>query len=310
MLPSPISIAKNVIAQEIAGLNRLSEHLDDAFNGAVEAILTTRGRTIICGVGKSGIIGKKIAASFASTGTPSFFMHPTEAWHGDLGMCQPEDVVILISNSGQSEEVLKLLPFFQANGNTLIALSSQPNSTLSKHAHFHLNLGVDHEACPHNLAPTTSAIATLAMGDALTVALMSARDFQPNDFARFHPGGSLGARLHNRVRDVMEVHMPPVIDADSNFQTIVNAMTTGKLGLALVQLNQGYGLITDGDLRRAMAKEQQNVFSISATQIASLTPRNINANARLIDALDLMDRCKITSLLVEDNSQIIGIVKK
>ncbi|MCA2016118.1 SIS domain-containing protein, partial [Vibrio tritonius] len=189
---SIISCAREVIETEICGLQHVATQLDDSFEQAIKAILNTKGRTIICGMGKSGIIGKKIAASFASTGTPSFFMHPGEAFHGDLGMVKREDVFIAISNSGETDEVLKLLPFLRDNGNYVIAITGKPNSTLATAAHCHLNIAVPKEACPYQLAPTSSTTATLVMGDALTITLMEQRDFKPENFARFHPGGSLG----------------------------------------------------------------------------------------------------------------------
>ena len=193
-----IEIAKGVFAIEAQAISQLADRLDNSFAEAVKQILTSRGRVIICGMGKSGIIGKKIAATLASTGTPSFFMHPGEAYHGDLGMVTPDDVFVAISNSGETDEVVKLIPFLRSNGNYLIALTGNALSTLAKAAHSHLDVGVQEEACPLQLAPTSSTTATLAMGDALAVTLMKARDFKPENFARLHPGGSLGRRQPGR----------------------------------------------------------------------------------------------------------------
>ncbi|HID00026.1 MAG TPA: KpsF/GutQ family sugar-phosphate isomerase, partial [Piscirickettsiaceae bacterium] len=202
--------AKRVFDIEAAAIANLKTLLNDDFDGAVEAILNSSGRVVICGMGKSGLIGKKIMATLASTGTPSFFMHPGEAFHGDLGMVAPDDIFVAISNSGETEEVIRLLPFLKDNGNTIIAMTGNPASTLAKNADFHLNIAVPQEACPHQLAPTSSTTATLVMGDALAVALMEARNFQPQDFARFHPGGSLGRKLLTKVRHEMKTDNLPL----------------------------------------------------------------------------------------------------
>lgn len=256
-----IKIAQNVIRTEIEGLSYMSERIGDEFTEAVDAILSTKGRTIICGMGKSGIIGKKIAASFASTGTPSFFMHPGEAFHGDLGMVKPEDVFVAISNSGETEEVLKLLPFLKDNGNYIIAITGRVNSTLARNSNCHLDIAVPKEACPHQLAPTSSTTATLVMGDALTVALMDSRNFQPENFARFHPGGSLGRRLLSKVKDEMIVDLP-TINGESDFPSVIHAISNGKLGVVLVEQKNDIAIITDGDVRRAMNTYGKQVFDL------------------------------------------------
>lgn len=308
---SVVDIAKSVIKTEILGLDYMSSQLGDEFIEAVNAIISTTGRTIICGMGKSGIIGKKIAASFASTGTPSFFMHPGEAFHGDLGMVKPEDVFIAISNSGETDEVLKLLPFLRDNGNYIIAITGRPESTLAKNSHCHLNIEVPKEACPLQLAPTSSTTATLVMGDALTVALMSERNFKPENFARFHPGGSLGRRLLSRVSDEMVTSNLPSVSLSADFISIVDAITHGCLGLCLVKdYDEIVGIITDGDIRRAMMESKKDVFSLLAEDIYSTNPHRIDKSLNLQQALQVMDRKSITSLLVYEDNRFLGILKK
>ncbi|WHP62503.1 KpsF/GutQ family sugar-phosphate isomerase [Vibrio harveyi] len=304
-----IKIAKDVIQTEVDGLIHMGAHIDNSFIQAVNAILTTHGRTIICGMGKSGIVGKKIAASFASTGTPSFFMHPGEAFHGDLGMVKPEDVFIAISNSGETDEVLKLLPFLRDNGNYVIALTGKSGSTLAKNAHCHLDIAVPKEACPHQLAPTSSTTATLVMGDALTVALMESREFLPENFARFHPGGSLGRRLLSRVSDEM-VSEFPVVKESADFTSVVHAISDGKLGLVLVEVDQGLAIITDGDVRKAMNANGKQVFDLKARDILTLNPAKISGSASTQSAYEVMENKKITSLIVVEDERVIGVLKK
>lgn len=306
-----IELARQVIDTEVKGLEYMSYRIGEEFSISVDKILSTSGRTIICGMGKSGIIGKKIAASLASTGTPSFFMHPGEAFHGDLGMVKPEDVFIAISNSGETEEVLKLLPFLRDNGNYIIAMTGNTDSTLAQNAHCHLDVSVPKEACPLQLAPTASTTATLAMGDALTVALMNVRGFKPENFARFHPGGSLGRKLLSKVRDEMITSSLPLVSYDDGFQKIIEVISGGKLGLAIVSLQNGdLGLITDGDLRRAMEKKGKEVFDIKASDIASLNPSIISSSDMMQTAYNYMEDKKISSLLVVDEGKLIGILKK
>ncbi len=304
-----IKIAQSVIRTEIDGLSYMSERIGDEFTKAIEAILSTKGRTIICGMGKSGIIGKKIAASFASTGTPSFFMHPGEAFHGDLGMVKSEDVFVAISNSGETEEVLKLLPFLKDNGNYIIAITGRVNSTLERTSNCHLDIAVPKEACPHQLAPTSSTTATLVMGDALTVALMDSRNFQPENFARFHPGGSLGRRLLSKVKDEMIVELP-TIDGDSDFPSVIHAISNGKLGIVLVEQKNDIAIITDGDVRRAMNTYGKQVFDLQANDILTINPVTISASASIQRAYELMEEKRITSLLVHEGEKIVGILKK
>ncbi|STY59796.1 Arabinose 5-phosphate isomerase KpsF [Mannheimia haemolytica] len=241
----------NLYAQQIITLNhRLSEE----FNEVVNMILACQGRVVVGGIGKSGLVGKKMVATFASTGTPSFFLHPTEAFHGDLGMLKPIDMVILISNSGETDDVNKLIPSLKNFGNKIIAMTGNPYSTLGRNADVILNIGVEREACLNNLAPTSSTLVTMALGDALAIALMKARDFRPEDFARYHPGGSLGRKLLNRVRNVM-VRKVPTASLDTTFTECLSVMNEGRMGVAVImQDDKLEGIITDGDIRRTLAK--------------------------------------------------------
>ncbi|HCG8183291.1 TPA: KpsF/GutQ family sugar-phosphate isomerase [Vibrio parahaemolyticus] len=310
-MSSYIDIAQDVINVEISGLKFMSGNLGESFNTAIKAIISTNGRVIICGMGKSGIIGKKIAASFASTGTPSFFMHPGEAFHGDLGMVKEEDVFIAISNSGETDEVLKLLPFLRDNKNFVIAVTGNKNSTLAKNSHCHLDIAVPKEACPLQLAPTSSTTATLVMGDALTVALMEAREFQPENFARFHPGGSLGRKLLSRVRDEMYTGQIPAVAPEDSFANVVHAISKSLLGLTLVTLPEHrVGIITDGDLRRAIEEKGKDAFDLKALEITSSSPYSVGCEERIETAFEFMELKKVTSLIVYENDQVVGILKK
>lgn len=310
-MASSIDIAREVIQTEIEGLDYMARRLGSEFEVAINAIINTKGRTIICGMGKSGIIGKKIAASFASTGTPSFFMHPGEAFHGDLGMVKPEDVFIAISNSGETDEVLKLLPFLRDNDNFVIAITGKENSTLASNSHCHLDIAVPKEACPLQLAPTSSTTATLVMGDALTVALMDVRGFKPENFARFHPGGSLGRRLLSKVRDEMFSDNLPSVSSDADFTSIIHKISSSHLGLTLVNLNnETLAIITDGDLRRAMESKGRDAFDLVAKDIASINPASISPELNIQEAYEVMESKGITSLIVRENNTVVGILKK
>ena len=307
---SVVERAREVIRIEVCGLEFMATQLGQSFEVAVEAILSTKGRTIICGMGKSGIIGKKIAASFASTGTAGFFMHPGEAFHGDLGMVKPEDVFIAISNSGETDEVLKLLPFLRDNGNFIIAITGRPESTLAQASHCHLNIAVPEEACPLQLAPTSSTTATLAMGDALTICLMEQRNFKPENFARFHPGGSLGRRLLGKVRDDMISADVPTVKPDASFQEVINTISSGKLGLAVITETPGNAIITDGDLRRAMESNGKDAFDMKAIDIATFHPITIAPEVSIQTAYDLMEDKKVNALLVIEDNRLVGFLKK
>lgn len=301
-----LDLAKQVIKIEAEAIANLANQLDEQFSQAVDSILNSSGRVVVCGMGKSGLIGKKIMATLASTGTPCFFIHPGEAFHGDLGMVSPEDVFIALSNSGETEEVIRLLPFLKDNKNIIISMTGRPDSTLAKNSNFHLNIAVQQEACPLQLAPTSSTTATLVMGDALAIALMQAREFQPQDFARFHPGGSLGRKLLTKVKHEMDTNLPEV-NADSPMKEVISTMSRGRLGLCVVA--GGQGIITDGDLRRQLENNPENLMNLTAQEIMSKNPKTINANEKLSKAEEIMNEFEITSLLVEEDGKIIGVIQ-
>jgi arabinose-5-phosphate isomerase len=306
---SYIEFAKEVFDIESKAISGLSNLLDDNFTESIECILGCKGRIIVCGMGKSGIIGKKIAATLASTGTPSFFMHPGEAYHGDLGMVTSADLFLALSNSGETEEVVKLIPFLKDNGNFLISITGYSNSTLARASRCHLNVKVDQEACPLLLAPTSSTTATLAMGDAIAVTLMKTRNFQPENFARFHPGGSLGRRLLLRVENEMVSDNLPFVSSSSGILELIGSITAGGLGICIIE-SVGRGVITDGDIRRSIERYGESVFSLTAEDIMREQPTTVEVGTRMEDALSLMEARKITSLLIKDGEQIVGVVKK
>lgn len=302
-----LQIAKQVFEIEAQAIENLILQLDEQFELSVDAILQSTGRVVICGMGKSGLIGKKIMATLASTGTPCFFMHPGEAFHGDLGMVSPEDVFIALSNSGETEEVIRLLPFLKDNGNVIIAMTGRPDSTLAKNSNHHLNIAVPKEACPLQLAPTSSTTATLVMGDALAIALMQARDFKPHDFARFHPGGSLGRKLLTKVKHEMRTGPLPIIAADANMKEVIHTISDGRLGLCIV--GEAEGIITDGDLRRHLDQDAATLMTKKAADIMTPQPKTIDANAKLSQAEELMNQVKIASLLVTEADKLVGVIQ-
>ncbi|ECW8954644.1 KpsF/GutQ family sugar-phosphate isomerase [Campylobacter lari] len=305
-----IKMAKEVFEIESKTILDLCDNLDEGFNKAIELILSIKGRCVVSGMGKSGHIGAKIAATLASTGTPSFFMHPGEALHGDLGMLASEDVLLAISNSGETEEVLKLIPVIKKRKIPLIVMAGNQNSTLAKQADIFINIAVKKEACPLQLAPTSSTTATLAMGDAIAVALMRARKFKPDDFALFHPGGSLGRKLLTRVSDLMVSNNLPIVSPESEFNELVDVMTSGKLGLCIVVENEKLvGIITDGDLRRALRANDKPRFDFKAKEIMSESPKTIEASAMASEAEELMLKYKIKEIVVTQNEKIVGIIQ-
>ncbi|AAP96022.1 arabinose-5-phosphate isomerase [[Haemophilus] ducreyi] len=291
-------------------IDRLQHNLDQHFNQAVEMILNCAGRVVVAGIGKSGLVGKKMVATFASTGTPSFYLHPTEAFHGDLGMLKAIDIVLLISNSGETDDVIKLLPSLKNFGNQIIAMTGNRHSTLAQHADLVLDISVEREACPNNLAPTTSTLVTMALGDALAIALIKARDFKAHDFARFHPGGSLGRKLLNRVKDVMQTKLP-ITSPTADFSTILSVMNEGRMGLALImQGEQLCGIITDGDIRRTLAQFGATSLSKTAEQIMTKKPKTILDSVYLAKAEEMMKALHIHSLIaVNDIGQVSGILE-
>ncbi len=304
-------IAKEVFQIQSKEIANLSQYLTDDFEKCVDEVLSQKGKLIISGMGKSGIIGKKIAATLASTGTPSFFLHPAEAYHGDLGMIEPKDTLLLISNSGESDEVLKLIPFLLSRGNKTISMTSNPNSTLAKNTNYHLNIFVQNEACPLNLAPTSSTTATLVMGDALAVALMKKRGFRDEDFATFHPGGSLGRRLLTTIKSVMKKDSLPVCSSTTDIKEVISKITQGKCGLVVVvDDSKIQGIITDGDIRRAMGSRESDFFDLLAKDIMSKNPKTINQDQKLTKANELMNASKVNSLIVvDDNNLLSGVVQ-
>jgi arabinose-5-phosphate isomerase len=296
-----------VQSNEIANLKN---NLTDDFTKAVNAVYNSTGKLIVSGMGKSGLIGTKIAATLASTGTPSFFMHPGEAYHGDLGMIEADDVVLLLSNSGETDEVLKILPFLKSQGNVTISMSGNPKSTLANYTDYHLNISVSKEGCPIDLAPMASTTATLVMGDALASALMKLRDFKDRDFAQFHPGGSLGRRLLTKVENVMHEKDLPLCSADTDMKETIHTMSSSKFGLVIVMDNKNIlGVVTDGDIRRAMENNQSEFFNLKASDLMNKTPKTISKDSKLTDAGNLMNENKINSLIVADGGVLEGIVQ-
>ena len=302
--------ANETLSLYTQAITRLNHNLSDNFNQVVDMILNCEGRVVVAGIGKSGLVGKKMVATFASTGTPSFFLHPTEAFHGDLGMLKPIDVVILISYSGETDDVNKLIPSLKNFGNKIIAMTGKPNSTLARYSDLVLDIGIEREACPNNLAPTTSSLVTMALGDALAIALIKARDFKAEDFARFHPGGSLGRKLLCRVRDVMQRKLP-ITSPKSLFSQCLDVMNEGRMGVALVMENEYLlGIITDGDIRRTLAKLGAESLTQTAEQIMTKNPKTISENSFLTQAEELMKEKHIHSLVaVTDEGKVSGIVE-
>ena len=305
-----LALAKAVIETEIETLKALPARLDDSFVQACEAILACQGRVIVTGMGKSGHIGNKMAATFASTGTPAFFLHPGEASHGDLGMIVNGDVIIALSNSGTSDEILSILPVIRRLNVKIIAMTGNPQSPLAEMADFHLYTGAEKEACPLGLAPTSSTTATLVMGDALAIALLEARGFTAEDFARSHPGGRLGKRLLVHVRDIMhggdEI---PQVSPEISLQQAILEMTRKKLGITSIVAADGQllGIFTDGDLRRSFEK---GISSLEQPISALMTTRfqTITGNRLAVDALNQMEAHAITVLPVVQDGRIIGII--
>ncbi len=304
-----LTLARQVLGIEADAVRALADRVDQTFVDALELLLACAGRVVVSGMGKSGHIGRKMAATFASTGTPAFFVHPGEASHGDLGMITHDDVVIALSNSGESSEITAILPLIKRRGAKLIGLSGNPASTLGREADVHLNAAVDKEACPHNLAPTASTTAALALGDALAVALLDARGFTSEDFARTHPGGSLGRKLLVHVRDVMHTgDALPVVRENAGLKDALLEMTRKGLGMtAIVDTNNILaGVFTDGDLRRAL----ENAVDVRAANIAELMsrqPKSIHPDRLAVEAVEKMQELKINGLLVVDeNKQLVG----
>lgn len=306
-----LNIAKEVFEIESRAVSNLSNLLTSDFEKSVSIIKNSKGKLIITGMGKSGIVGKKIAATLASTGTPSFFLHPADACHGDLGMIEKNDVVLLISNSGETDEILKLIPFLKDQKNKTISITGNPFSTLSKNTNYHLNINTRLEACPLQLTPTSSVTTTMVMGDALAVTLMKVKNFKEIDFAKFHPGGSLGRKLVQTVESVMKKENLPIVMLNESVKNVINIITKGKCGLVVVQdkNNNILGVISDGDIRRAMEKVESIFFNLKAEDLMTRKPKMTSKFTRLLDAEKIMNKHKISSLLVVDNNSLTGIVQ-
>lgn len=302
-MESLIEVAKRVVSVEAEAVEALKDRINEDFLKAVELIHNCKGRVVVTGMGKSGLIGRKIAATLASTGTPSFFMHPAEASHGDLGMVTEDDVVLAISNSGETEEILKLIPVLKYFNVKIIALTGNKESTLAKQADVVLDVSVKQEACPFGFIPTASTTATVAMGDALAVALIMRNGFKKEDFAVLHPGGSLGRRMLTKVKDLMHVGQElPVVYPDTSMIDAVLEITSKRLG-AVVVVSENFsilGIITDGDVRRGIQKWGKEFFELKASQVMTPNPKSINEDELAAVALSVMRKYSITSLVIPD----------
>ena len=298
------------IKDEAQAVLDLIPKMDTNFDRAVELIMQCRGKVIVTGVGKSGHIGAKIAATLASTGTPSFFVNPLDVYHGDLGVMAQGDVVLAISNSGQTDELLRFIPMVLHMQIPIIGMSGNPESLLAKYSTCFLNVGVEKEACPLNLAPTSSTMAQMAMGDALAVALIEKRGFQPRDFAQFHPGGELGKRLLTTAQDVMRTDDMPVLPPEMHLGEAIILVSKGKLGLGIAEVdNKIVGLITDGDIRRAMEKWQAEFFDRTVSDIMTRTPKTVKPETKITEIQRIMNQYKVHSVLViDDDDHLLGVV--
>ena len=284
--------------------------IDESFEKAVDMMYHCHGKIIVTGVGKSGHIGAKIAATLSSTGTPAFYINPLDVYHGDLGVMTSDDVVLALSNSGQTDELLRFIPMLLHMNIPIICMSANPKSLLAKYSTVHLKVKVEKEACPLNLAPTSSTTAALVMGDALAVALMQVRNFKPRDFAQFHPGGELGKRLLTTAADVMRIENMPLIPKETHLGDAIIEVSRGKLGLGVsVENGRVVGLITDGDIRRAMEKWQSNFFNKTVEDIMTRNPKTVSPSTKIADIQKIMHKYKIhTVLVVDEKMGLCGIV--
>jgi arabinose-5-phosphate isomerase len=305
-------IAIQCIKDEAQAVLDLSAKIDDNFTKAVDMMMHCSGKVIVTGVGKSGHIGAKIAATLASTGTPSFFINPLDVFHGDLGVMAKGDVVLAISNSGQTDELLRFIPMVLHMDIPIIAMSGNPQSLLAKYSNCHLNVSVEKEACPLNLAPTSSTTATLVMGDALAIALMNKRHFQPQDFAQFHPCGELGKRLLTTAQDVMITENLPILAPDMHLGEAIILVSKGKLGLGVAIENGSIaGIITDGDIRRAMERWNAKFFDRTVSDIMTRTPKTVTPLTKISEIQKIMNQNKIHNVLVsDDDKKLLGIVDR
>lgn len=300
--------AKKTILSESESIANLVNYLTEDFAKSVDIIFKSKGRLVITGIGKSAIIAQKIVATLNSTGTPSIFLHASEAVHGDLGMVLPEDVIICISKSGNSPEIKVLVPLLKRFGNTLIGMTADLNSFLGKESHFILHAHVDNEACPNNLAPTNSTTAQLVLGDALAVALMEVRDFKNEDFAIYHPGGALGKKLLLKVKDMLDTTHAPQVGPNDSVKKVIMEISEKRLGVtAVVENNVVIGIITDGDIRR-MLNTRDTFADVVAHDIMTKNPKNINSNILVSDALNILENNSITQLVVLEDNKYLGVL--
>ena len=303
-----IESARKTLKIESDAIANLVDHVNDDFVQSIEHILESKGRLVVTGIGKSANIANKIVATFNSTGTPALFMHAADAIHGDLGLIQKDDVVMCLSKSGNTQEIKVLIPLIKTAGNKIIGMTSHKDSYLGQQADFVVHVPVEQEACPNNLAPTTSTTAQLAMGDAMAVALIECRGFSSNDFAKYHPGGSLGKKLYLRIGELVEEQDKPQVSPEDSIPSVIMEMTGKRLGAtAVVQNGDVIGMITDGDLRRMLQKHEQ-LDKIQASEVMNDTPKCIEAEELAIDAFNLMESNNITQIIVLNQGQYLGIV--
>jgi arabinose-5-phosphate isomerase len=303
-----IESAKNTLLSESQSIAKLTDYIDDSFVEAVQLIYNSKGRLIVTGIGKSAIIAQKFVATMNSTGTPSMFLHASEAIHGDLGMVQDGDTVICISKSGNSPEIKVLVPLLKRFGNKLIAITGNTTSFLGKEADCTLNTFVESEACPNNLAPTNSTTAQLVMGDAIAVCLMEMRNFKAEDFAKYHPGGALGKKLLLRVNDMLDTNRKPMVLPNSSIKNVIVTISEQRLGVtAVIEDNKVVGIITDGDIRR-MLNKTETITGLTAKDIMTVNPKTIKSTDMVVDALNIMEDFSITQLVVIENGEYKGVI--
>ncbi|MFL2639542.1 MAG: SIS domain-containing protein [Flavobacteriaceae bacterium] len=303
-----IKVAKKSIENQGNSVLNLSNLIDINFKNSVKLLASTNGRIILTGVGKSAIIGKKIVATMNSTGSPAIFMHAAEALHGDLGIVQNDDVIIVISKSGNTQEIKQLVPFLKTTGVKLISITSDKNSFLAINSDFFINSFIEKEACPNNLAPTTSTTAQLVIGDAIAICLLEIKGFNKKDFAKYHPGGSLGKKLNVKVNDLLDLNLKPEVSFNEKFENIIDEISKNMLGATAVLKNKKIiGIITDGDLRRFFSKNI-NPKSITASEIMTKSPVSVRSNILAYDAFKIMKENKITQLIVTENKNYVGII--
>ncbi len=307
-IESILATAKKTLLSESKSIENLVNYLDEDFAKSVTEIYNTKGRLVVSGIGKSALIAQKIVATLNSTGTPSLFLHAAEAVHGDLGMVQPEDIIICISKSGNSPEIKVLAPLLKRFGNTLIGMTADKNSFLGKESHYILHAYVESEACPNNLAPTNSTTAQLVLGDALAVCLMELRQFKSEDFAVYHPGGALGKKLLLRVKDMLDTTHAPHVTPDASIKKVIMEISEKRLGVtAVIENDQVIGIITDGDIRR-MLNNRDTFSDLTAKDIMTINPKHIPSSILVSEALNVLENNAITQLVVIDDQEYKGIL--